>query len=132
MIETIILLAAGILLLVALMSLIQKRTVTLNRAYYQKQWQEIERLLDNEAGYQLAVIQADRLLDRALKDWRFRGQNMGERMKTAGSLLGNQDAVWSAHKLRNRLVHEDTKVSKRQAQKALSQFRSALKKLGAL
>jgi hypothetical protein len=58
---------------------------------------------------------------------------MGERLVAAQRTLSDNDAVWYAHKLRNRLVHEDNvRLTKRDVQKALSGFKQALRDLGAL
>jgi hypothetical protein len=47
--------------------------------------------------------------------------------------LSNNDAVWMAHKLRNKLVHEDyNKLKENDVKDALIGFRQALKDLGAL
>jgi transposase len=56
---------------------------------------------------------------------------MGERMKN--STWSNADAVWQAHKLRNRIAHEsDVTVSYDDARRALAGFKLGLKDLGAI
>ena len=81
----------------------------------------------------LAVIDADKLVDEALKKLRFNGKTMGERLVAAQRSLSNNDGVWYAHKLRNRLVHEPSvRLKKNEAQSALTGFRQALRDLGAL
>jgi hypothetical protein len=81
----------------------------------------------------LAIIDADKLLDDALKKRHFKGKTMGERLVAAQKNLSDNDAVWFAHKLRNRLVHEtNVRLKKRDVQKALSGFRQGLRDLGAL
>ena len=58
---------------------------------------------------------------------------MGERLVAAQRALSDNDAVWFAHKLRNRLVHEpDVKLRQNEAKKALAGFRQSLKDLGAM
>ena len=89
--------------------------------------------LDDSGKYKLAVIEADKLVDRAFKERGLRGQTMGERLVSAGEFLSDKEAVWQAHKLRNRLVHEmDIELSLVQTKKALASFARALKDLGAL
>jgi hypothetical protein len=84
-------------------------------------------------GMVLAVIDADKLLDEALKKRHFKGKTMGERMVAAQRSLSDNDSAWYAHKLRNRLVHEpNIRLKKRECQNALAGFRQALKDLGAL
>jgi hypothetical protein len=84
-------------------------------------------------GMALAVIDADKLVDDALKKRHYRGKTMGERLVAAQRTLSDNDTVWYAHKLRNRLVHEqNVRLRKRDVQKALAGFRQALRDLGAL
>ena len=105
----------------------------LNKAEYQAYWQKIESLLDNPSKYPLAIINADKLLDRALKEKGFSGQTMAERLVAAGRHLSDKDAVWQVHKLRNRLVHEmDVRLDARQTRRALYIFGQALRDMGAL
>ena len=81
----------------------------------------------------LAVIDADKLLDEALKKRSYKGKTVGERLVSAQRDLSDNDSVWYAHKLRNRLVHEPTvRLRKTEAKNALAGFRQGLKDLGAL
>ena len=81
----------------------------------------------------LAVIDADKLMDEALKKRNYRGKTMGERLVAAQHEINDNDGVWYAHKLRNRLVHEPTlRLRKNEAKNALAGFRQGLKDLGAL
>lgn len=123
----------GSLILLALLKLAQRTAQGLNRQYYQKKWQEIKTLQrTSAAASRLAVIEADKLLDKALKESGFRGSTMSDRMRDAGSLLGKTDNVWHAHKLRNRLVHEESKPKRGEIHRSLSAYQAALKKMGAL
>lgn len=125
--------AAGSILLLVLIQVAQKRTTKINRAYYQKKWLEIKTLeRTSAAAKRLAVIEADKTLDKALKELNFKGATMSDRMRDAGQLLGKVDNVWHAHKLRNRLVHEETKPKTGEIRRAISAYQAALKKLGAL
>jgi hypothetical protein len=105
----------------------------LNQEYYQSKWSELLTRVKTSDGMSLAVIDADKLLDDALKKKHYRGKTMGERLVAAQRTLSDNDAVWYAHKLRNRLVHEqNVRIKKRDVQKALAGFRQALRDLGAL
>lgn len=102
---------------------------------YRRKWLEIERQLkkDDHRSCQFAVVEADRLLDNALKDSGIRGDTMGERMKAARDKWSSRDAVWQAHKLRNQIVHEaDVKVGYDAARRALAGFKRGLKDMGAI
>lgn len=102
---------------------------------YRSQWMSIETGLrrDEPASYALAVINADKLVDKALQERAVRGQTMGERMKSAQKMWSKPNDVWSAHKLRNKIAHEaDVTVHYDQARQALAKFKQALKDLGAI
>ncbi len=122
-------------LLFVVIALTKKSGRTLNVARYQSQWLAIENSLkkENPATYQLSILQADKLVDAALRDKGFQGKTMGERMKAAQSTWKNADHIWGAHKIRNRIAHEpDTDVSYEIAARSLVAFKQALKDLGAI
>ncbi len=81
----------------------------------------------------MVLLNADKLLDQALKERGFSGNTMGERMKSANKIWSNANHVWGAHKLRNQIAHEsEIKVSLNMTRRALASFRQALKDLGAI
>ncbi len=104
-----------------------------NVEYFTKRWRDLQKLCADAATWPLAIIDADKLLDEALKKNRFKGKTMGERLVTAQRSIGDNDSVWFAHKLRNKIVHEQyDKLKERDVKEALIGFRRALKDLGAL
>ena len=81
----------------------------------------------------MAILNADKLLDAALKELGYRGQTMGDRMKSAKVAFSNNNSLWSAHKLRNRIAHEtDVKIGYTATRRALASFKQGLKDLGAI
>lgn len=105
----------------------------INQRRFEHKWLEILARVKTHEGMMLAVIDADKLLEEALVRKGFKGKTMGERLVSAQKELTNNDAVWYAHKLRNRLVHEPTmRLKKEEAKNALAGFRQGLKDLGAL
>ena len=127
--------AAGVLLaiLLVLAGLLQRRPRRLNIGYFTKRWGDLQRLCVDKSTWPLAVINADKLLDEALKKRHFKGKTMGERLVSAQRSLTNNDGVWYGHKLRNRLVHESAvKLKKRDVMDALAGIRQALRDMGAL
>lgn len=126
---------AGVIMavLVAVAGIFARRGRKLNAAYYEKKWNELQKLLKDTATWPLAIIDADKLLDQALKDRRFKGKTMGERLVAAQREIKYNDEVWFGHKLRNKLVHEsDIKLRERDVKDALLGIKAALKDLGAL
>lgn len=102
---------------------------------YRTSWLTIEQQLvkGEEASCHLVILNADKLLDQALKQRGFKGETMGERMKTAKATWSNANNIWTAHKLRNRIAHEtDVKVGYDTARRALSAYKRALKDVGAI
>ena len=137
--DSMLLLLLAAVLIVAVVFLagigtLNKKRSGLDHAYYQKQWQTIEGFKQNGgAGLQLAIFEADKLLDLALKARGFNGETMGERLKSANRAFMNTNNVWDAHKLRNRLAHEqNVSLNSVVVERALHSFKAALKDLGAL
>lgn len=104
----------------------------LNTKYYTEKWKKLQSQLCDNKLWPLAVIDADKLLEEALKARKYKGKSMGEKLVSAQHDLSNNDLVWFGHKLRNKLVHEaDVKLRKNDVRDALLGIRSALKDLGA-
>lgn len=129
----IIVVGAVLLLLVIVAEVIRRRPRSLNDKYFRERWQELQKQLADKNTWPLAIIDADKLLDEALKRRKFKGKTMGERMVSAQRTLSSNDTVWYAHKMRNKIVHEDYKIARKNDVKdALLGYLQALKDLGAL
>ena len=128
-------LIVGILLFLAI-SMTKKRAHVFDKENYQIDFLRIENSLQqgNEASYAMAIVEGDKLLDKALCEMGVQGRSMGDRMKKIDREKFSQvNAVWHAHKLRNQIAHEhDFKPEYRQAQHALATYKQALKDLGAI
>ena len=123
----------GIAVLYFLSRLGRKLAKPLNREYFENKWSELLAMVKSPEGMVLAVIDADKLLDEALKKRGYKGKTMGERMVAAQRDFTSNDSVWHAHKLRNRLVHEpNVRLRKSEARSALEGIKRGLKDLGAL
>lgn len=112
-----------------------KRGHHFNVEAYQAKFLEIENKLkqENPTSYAITIINADKLLDKALIEMGVPGKTMGDRLKRAGGRFTNLNAVWRAHKLRNMIAHEsDIEVSYKQARNGLVIYKQALKDLGAI
>lgn len=127
-------LVIGVLLIVVI-TITKKSPQQLDVDKYRLKWLAIEKQLDkNEpSSYHLCVLNADKLLDQALRERSVKGETMGERMKTAKETWSNANAVWGAHKLRNQIAHEsEVQVGYDDARRALAGFKQALKDIGAI
>jgi hypothetical protein len=122
-------------ILAAVVALTRQGGKVLNVEKYQARWLAIENSLDKSSigTYQLAIFEADKLLDLALRERGFAGDTMGERMKSAREQWSNSNHVWGAHKVRNKLAHEaNVRLSREIALRALAAYKQGLKDLGAI
>lgn len=97
-------------------------------------WLSIDQMANSgdQAQKKQAIIQADMLLDDILKQAGVAGNNMGERLKTAASIMSKTiyNQLWQAHKKRNELVHENGSfVADWELGQYLTGFRSATSEL---
>lgn len=120
--------------LIVIISLTRKAPKGLNREKYQEEWLLLENSLTSDISVQhMAIINADKLLDKALKERGFKGETMGERLGAASREFTKRDSVWGAHKLRNRIAHEDSvRINLALTRRVLASYKYALKDLGAL
>ncbi|MDE2020153.1 MAG: hypothetical protein KGJ13_07450 [Patescibacteria group bacterium] len=116
------------------------RTVVLKTDLSQKRakegWELVQKhfFAGDDNDLKIAVIQADTILEEALRHAGTRGTNLGDRLKNLKrGQMPNLEDVWQAHKLRNQIAHEPVlKVKRDTAERALDAYREALKNLGAL
>ncbi len=128
-----ILVVGGLLVFVLMITRRSHKQLDMDK--YRSKWMTIEQALrrDDPSSHVLCVLNADKLLDQALKERGTTGETMGERMKNEKTTWSNANAVWSAHKLRNQIAHEaDAKVSYDDTRRALSAFKQGLKDIGAI
>ncbi|MBU4421619.1 hypothetical protein L6259_03295 [Candidatus Parcubacteria bacterium] len=112
-----------------------RKPVLPEAASIKQKWEEVQDLAESNAelSWKMSVIEADKLMDSALKQAGMRGETMGERLRFAASRHPKIQNIWEAHILRNDLVHQtDRKITQAEAQKALDKFKQGLKILGAL
>ena len=122
-------------LLFAVISMAKNSPRSLDVDKFRSRWMNIETKLkrDSEDSYTLCILEADKLLDLALKEKGLSGKTMGERMKQCQGKWTNGNGVWAAHKLRNRIAHEtDVKVDYERSRQALVAFKQGLKDIGAI
>ncbi len=83
--------------------------------------------------WKLAIIEADVILDDALKQFGYAGSSLGERLKSIStSQLSTLPEAWEAHKIRNRIAHEgaDFVLTKRIADDTINRYRRVFNELG--
>lgn len=96
-----------------------------------ERWEKIKKKLDSEnpSDWNLAIIEADKILDEMLVVMGYVGESVGEKLKTVEpSDFLTLNEAWEAHKLRNQIAHEDDFVlTQREAKAALAKFEQVFK-----
>ncbi|MBI2035124.1 MAG: hypothetical protein HYT12_00370 [Candidatus Liptonbacteria bacterium] len=104
----------------------KKRTV--------KIWKQIQENLKkgDSAHRKLAVIEGDKVLDDILKLSGYAGDSLGDRLKQINpSQMSNIQDIWTAHKTRNRIVHEPGfDLGQSEAERVIGIYGRAFKELG--
>ncbi len=122
-------------LLFAFISISRNSLKQLDVDKFRSRWMSIETKLKREDPHThtICIMEADKLLDYALKERGIQGKTMADRMKQMQGKWSNGNGVWAAHKLRNKLVHEpDARIDYDRARQALAVFKQALKDVGAI
>ena len=105
----------------------------LKPAKFKEQWAELQKFCSSKDTWALAVINADKLLDEALKKKHLKGKSMGERLVEAQKLISDNDGVWFAHNMAKKLLDDSYgRLKETDVKKSLVGVRSALRDLGAL
>ncbi len=83
----------------------------------------------SEALWRIGIMEADNLLLETLREKGYRGDGLGEMLKTAS--FKTIDLAWDAHKIRNRIAHEgsDFELTEREAKRAFVLYESVLREL---
>lgn len=122
-------------LLFVVVSLAKNSPRTLDQNKYRSRWMSIETRLkrDDVNTHMICILEADKLLDQALRERGLSGKTMAERMKQYQGKWTNGNGVWAAHKLRNKLAHEtDARIDYDRARQALIAYKQGLKDTGAI
>lgn len=110
--------------------LLPRRRLKVNR--FMASWQELQRFCRDKATWPQAILDADKLVDMALKKRHFKGKTMGERLVAAQNNLSDNDMIWTAHNMAKHILSTpNTPLRERDVKLALIGFRQALKDLGA-
>ncbi len=110
---------------------LKQKSIQIDKEKYRSMWLKIENDLvkENEQSYQMAILNADKLLGKALEEVGVPGKTMGEKMKKYNKFT-KVNGVWMAHKLRNKIAHEpNVVINYDQTKIALGFFKQALKDL---
>lgn len=121
---------AGLFLVGIIFTKLPKR---LKQEKFKIKWRALQKRCSDQAEWTKLIIEADDLLDEALKKKRIKGKTMGERLVAVQKNFTDNDSVWYAHKLRKKIdLDPEIELKKPEVQKALMGFLQGLKDVGAL
>jgi hypothetical protein len=110
-----------------------KRVPTIRDIVLRERWQSIEKkfALDTPESTRLAIIEADALVDTALKGMQIPGEHLADRLSNLDQNdIKSMNRVWRAHRLRNDLVHTPGfAVPPADAQRTMDDYEAFLKEM---
>lgn len=126
-----------ILLLIVLLSYLNLQVSKKNKKWKNKLLEMVRKIdkyfeVNDLHKHRYALIEMDKILDHALIKTGMKGETMGERLKNANNIFdrNSYEKIWSAHKLRNSIVHDiDTTVSSQKLKQNYSILRFAVMQL---
>lgn len=123
--------SAALLILLAILIFLFIRKTSPRKI--KKNWKNIQAKLPKQDKWREALIEADDLLDKALKTKNYTGKTTGEKLVKAEKIFSDKDELWYGHKL-SRAVKEkpNIKLKKNDMKRALLAIRRGLKDLGAM
>lgn len=100
-----------------------------------KIWKRIQERLKrgSEAEYKLAIIEADKILEEALKNRGYVGKDLPEKLKKViPEDLPSLEKIRQIHQIRDNIIHDpDFRLSLESAKEALEVYEKALRELAA-
>lgn len=111
----------------------RRRPRNLKTDRFQDKWRNMQKLCADKTTWSQAIVDADKILDEALRKKGFNGKTMGERLTKAQRVISDNEGVWFGHKLRSKIdTDPNGKLKETEVKQALLGIRQALKDLGAL
>lgn len=88
---------------------------------------------NNESDWKLAIIEADSMLDSLMDQLGFRGESLGEKLKSATQdSFRNLSIAWEVHTIRNRIAHEGLayEISQHEAKRIIAIYERIFRDYG--
>ena len=98
-------------------------------------WNQVLTLLFSQSpsDWKLSVIEADAILEDLLDSMGYRGETLGDKLKTGG-LSGFKllNSAWDAHNVRNKIAHEGSafELSQREAKRVIALYEQVFREYG--
>lgn len=103
-----------------------------SQAFRNEKWEKVLRLMEssNPNDWRLAIMECDIILDEMMDVMRYRGENLGEKLKSVErSDFKTIDNAWEAHRIRNVIAHQGSSfdLSEREAKRVFALYESVFK-----
>ncbi len=84
------------------------------------------------SDWKLAVIEADLMLEELMNQLGFRGESLGDKLKSANQDNFSQlSTAWEVHTIRNRIAHESSfELSQHEAKRAIALYEQIFREFG--
>ena len=113
----------------------EKRKLSLKGESRHPKWDMVLNNLfsPNQNDWKLAIIEADTMLEELTDQLGFKGENLGEKLKSADrDRFRNLSLAWEAHIVRNRIAHEGLsfQLSQHEAKRVIALFEQVFREFG--
>jgi len=100
-----------------------------------KRWNIVLQYLfsENPGDWKLAIIEADSMLEGYMDQIGFKGENLGEKLKSANQEnFRSLSIAWEVHTIRNRIAHEGQQfeLSQREAKRVIALYEQIFREYG--
>ena len=88
---------------------------------------------ESSSDWKLAVIEADAILESLMTELGFKGENLGEKLKSANQEdFRNLTTAWEVHTVRNRIAHEGLSfnLSQHEAKRVIALYERIFRQYG--
>ena len=103
--------------------------------FLNKKWENVLRYIvsANEGDWKLAIIEADSMLEELVDQLGFKGNNLGEKLKSADQdKFKNLSTAWEVHIVRNKIAHEGSEflLSQHEAKRLVALYEQIFRNYG--
>jgi hypothetical protein len=100
-----------------------------------KKWGNVLRYLFsvNPGDWKLAIIEADLMLEELMEQLGFKGENLGEKLKSADQeRFRSLSTAWEVHIIRNKIAHEGVgfELSQHEAKRVIALYEQIFREFG--
>lgn len=110
--------------------------MTIEKEFFAKQWKLISEKIEQDQphSWTLAVVEADKLIDEAMKRMGVQGEHFADRLSNFdGTEIGSIEKLWRAHRIRNDITHlPGFALSKKDSIEILAVYKKFLIEVGLL